>query len=122
MIHGKADQGELHIRIKIGDTPIVWLCGGIVKESLKHTLIYLDENVKLPAFDFDLKKGFDEFASYEIPYTPSANRILWTKRKYVGNECKSILDLPKGEHVLSIATNTSHDLHSSKLSHVIMWP
>ena len=53
---------------------------------------------------------------------PSKDRVLWLKKKYLGNECKAILGLPSGNHILSIATNQSHDTHQTKLSHLILWP
>jgi hypothetical protein len=42
--------GEIHFRITIGNTKFLWLCGGIVKESLKHTIMYLDENVDISKY------------------------------------------------------------------------
>jgi hypothetical protein len=122
-IHGKVEHGEVHFRIKVGNARFVWVCGGIQKESLKHTLVYLDPNVALPPFTHDF--ATDEFAklkSRQIPYTPSARRQVWHHKKYVGFECKAINNLPPGEHVLTLATNSSHEKHLTKISHVIMWP
>ena len=39
MLLGTAAAGEVHFRIKIGNVKHVWICGGIQKESLKHTLV-----------------------------------------------------------------------------------
>jgi hypothetical protein len=122
MVHATPDQGEVHFRIKIGKARHIWMCGN-GKESLKHTLFYLDENVTLPEFKYDLfQPDTDTFPDYVIPYTPSANRKLWTRKKYVNFECKMVMDLPPGEHVLSISPNSSHPKHISQVSHVIMWP
>ena len=135
----------------------IWICGGIQKESLKHTLVYMDLNVPLPPMQFDFVNNtwetFDRFlekvdtvqrplyttnlsicaqhplhstlsvlhlhprtptptslsslfsfSSYlllyfrqvPIPYVPTTNRQLWTHKKYVGFECKSINNLPSG--------------------------
>lgn len=61
------------------------------------------------------------FSSYK--YVKSENRKEWTNKKYVGSECKSLFDLPSGNHILSIKTNHStDDKHQAKLSHVILWP
>jgi hypothetical protein len=61
------------------------------------------------------------FSSYK--YVQSENRTIWTKKKYMGSECKAILDLPSGNHILSIQTNHSdNDKHQSKISHIILWP
>ena len=101
----KNTTGELHIKLKIGENPTVWLCGG-GKEPLKFLKYYLDKDVKNPGPD----------------YVPSSNREEWTKKKYMGYECKAILDLPKGEHVLSISNAAPQKDHTASLTHVIMWP
>ena len=55
-------------------------------------------------------------------YKPSPNRVMWKNKKYVGFECKAVLGLPKGHHVVTVATNESHAGHTSHLTHVIRWP
>ncbi len=93
------------MKIVVGDTSEVWLCGG-QKESFLHAHFFLDRDVAAE----DLST-----------YSPSATRTPWTRRKYVGFECKALSDLPAGTHVLSIATNSTVETHATTLSHVIMW-
>ena len=81
LIHGNAAAGEVHFRIKIGNVKHVWICGGIQKESLKHTLVYMDLNVPLPSMQFDFVNNtwetFDHFLEkVPIPYVPTTNRQL----------------------------------------------
>lgn len=101
------NHGMLHLKIHVGDFDQVLLCGQ-VKESLLHTIIYLDQDIS-----FDGADG--------STYTPK-NPVLWTKKKYLGSECKFITDLPKGDHVLSIEPNKEHEKHKTGISHVISWP
>ena len=102
-------SGEIHLKITIGSVPYVWVCG--LKESLKHATVYLDVNVKTPLN-----------GNWTL-YTPPAaeSRVLWDKKKYQGNECKQIHDLPSGVHVLSIGTTKDVPLHETTISHVITW-
>ena len=107
MWFAKGDQGEIHLKILVGKTaPVVWLCG-MVAESLSHAKFYLDQDVSA-----------DRLKHYE----PSASRVPWTKKRYVGNECKEISGLPQGSHVISISTedNKGTELNTG-LSHVIMF-
>ena len=98
------ESGEIHLKIEINHMNSIWLCGNN-KESLMHSTIYLDKNVE----------------NRLTNYVPGNDRVLWEHKKYVGNECKSITDLPPGIHVLSIATNSSHANHKTSISHVIQW-
>lgn len=98
-------HGEIHFQIQIDRNDFILICGS-VKESLLHTLIYLDLNV-----EGDLTN-----------YTPSETRVLWTKRKYLAGECKYLLEIPRGRHVVSIHPHEEHKNHKTGLSHVITWP
>lgn len=98
------EAGEIHLKVTIDKLDTVWICGAI-KESLMHAKVFLDANVK------------GNLTNYE----PGSSRVEWTKRKYVGNECKAITGLPTGTHVLSLSTNGSAVNHKTALSHVIMW-
>ena len=100
-------HGPLHLRIHVGQFNQVLLCGQM-KESLLHTIIYLDRDVR-----FDGKDARD--------YVPK-NPVIWTNKKYFGNECKFITELPSGDHVLSIEPHQDHAHHKTGLSHVITWP
>ncbi len=108
MFKGTSSQGEIHFRVEITDTNFLWLCGSH-KESFLHAAVHLDLDVALP----------DDKARQQ--YTPSAQRRLWTNKKYVGFECKAILDIPKGLHVLSIGGNGTSDAKATSLTHIIMW-
>jgi hypothetical protein len=101
------EAGEIHIKIVVGSFNIVWFCG--LKESLKNAAIMVDLNVKAPA------------NGNWSTYTPSPNRVAWEKKKYVGNECKSLLEVPEGTHVVSISTAPLFPHHESTLTHVITW-
>lgn len=98
-------SGEIHIRINIGSTDFLLLCG-TVKDSLKHTIFYLDADVK----DEDLAN-----------YIPSSNRVEWPHKRYLGGECKYMKTLPTGSHVISVRPNNTTQV-TSGLSHVVMWP
>lgn len=102
------DAGELHVKVTITNFNTVWFCG--LKESLKHSSVWVDLNVPIPA------------NGNWTHYVPSTNRVSWEKKKYVGSECKAINDLPQGTHVISIGTLPLFPHHETTLTHVIMWP
>ena len=92
----------------IKDKAVIWLCGAVA-ESLKHTVLFLDENV-----------AEDALHNYRPPLTDK--RKKWDKVNYVGNECKAVNELPKGTHVLTVSTaGTTEPSHMAGLSHVITW-
>ena len=118
-------KGEIHFRIKIGEANSLWLCGGTHKDALLHSLIYLDKDVDITKYKDDKEKIDQDnvnrgVSTYE--YVPSTDRVLWTNKYNKGNECFAVLELPKGNHILSIATDPAHDTHLTKISHIIMWP
>eukprot|EP01038_Epipyxis_sp_PR26KG_P007904 gene7904-10729_t len=104
------DMGEIHILININSSNFVWLCGGSAKDSLAHSVVYLDKDV---SHDIIMNRSI---------YVPTEHRELWTDKKYIGFECKEIQNIPPGLHVLSISHNTTFPKHTLVLSHVIMWP
>jgi hypothetical protein len=117
--------GEIHIKVTVGESKTIWICGDGHHESLKHALVYLDTDIDFSRFPNDDEKIGNDGVNYgnsSYTYIPGEKRILWTKKKYVNNECKAIEFLPKGTHILSIAPNSTHEAHITKLSHVIMWP
>jgi hypothetical protein len=104
-------KGSIHVSVSVSAAASkaptsVWLCGH-GKEGLKHTDIFLDKDVKLPANASD--------------YMPSPKAELWTKKSPVGAECVSVNELPPGSHVLSIDTAKAPEKHVHELSHVITW-
>jgi len=93
---GKTDkEGDIHLRIKIGNADYVWLFG-----ELKEAEIYVDVNgaVKLTA---------------NSTYVPSS-KLKWTNLTPKGNDAVHLSGLPPGEHVLTVAKAT--------LTHIITWP
>jgi len=104
----KGDKGDLHLKIEIHNKKTVWICGAL-SESLLKTTIYLDANVPVNKL-----KNYDPM--------DSGKRVEWKKKKYIGNECKAITDLPVGTHVLSISTANAKDTdHTTGFSHLITW-
>ena len=97
------DDGEIHLRVPVGDEGKVWLCGHN-KESLLHATFYVEK--------IDNPKTFDK-----TQYVPSSSRTEWKKKKYVGAECKELHDLSYGEYVISIQPGDKN-LH---LSYVVTW-
>lgn len=123
--------------VHVEHTPFVWLCG-----ALHHTLVHVDLNYPFPdsarpnlaALRTDLPLDVNEYQFVDaqsgsegnstvsgIEYVPTNNRQLWTNKKYIGSDCKSILNLPPGLHVISLSTNSSHPNHLTTLTHVITW-
>lgn len=101
--HKAEENGEIHFKVKINrPNEFIWLCGQI-KEALLHAKFFLDPNVTTA------EKG---------KYTPSANRVEWTKKRYVKNECKELYEVPEGEHVISIINGGEKNL---ELSHLLTW-
>ncbi len=98
-----ADNGELHIKFSVKkDNDIIWLCGQI-QQSLAHAKFFLD----LHQDDATKEK-----------YIPTPDRKEWTKKKYVGAECKELSDIPKGTHVVSVINGGDKGI---EISHLITW-
>lgn len=102
---GTSAQGEISLRIHINETDKIWLCGA-TKESFMHTIVFVDLDVPNVAL---------------TNYVPSTSRTVWHKKKYLGFECKAILELPKGSHVIGLLTNSTNAKHTTSLTHVIMY-
>lgn len=105
--------GEIHFRFQVRNTNFILLCGQ-VSESLLHVAVYIDLHYQFSRYP----NGTSNYEDYE----PSQTRQLWSKKKYFGAECKYIIDLPVGDHVLSLKPNISHPNHVTGISHIIMWP
>jgi hypothetical protein len=105
--HTSNIQGELQVKISVGQVPDVWLCGAIPK-SLRDAEFFLDVDVLI----------YDS-----IVYEPSENRINWKKFKFGKTmNCLALYDLPKGEHVLSISAKKDTPNAELSVTHVIFWP
>ena len=107
---GRKD-GEIHFKISVGEKnpkKDVWVCGDGCGGALLHAEFFLDVNVA------------DEKL---VDYVPSPDRVQWHHKKYLGNECKELLNVPVGNHVLSITTSAAAPpTHQSCVSHIITWP
>lgn len=57
---------------------------------------------------------------YVLPPLDSILHLKESSRKYHGDECHLVHDLPVGKHVFTISTNNQYDKIYS-LSHVIQW-
>jgi len=65
--------------------------------------------------------------AYVLPPLSSLQRL--TSRKYHGDECHAVLNLPLGRHVLTVATHSSKEVQEGKrdnrhvysVSHIIEW-
>ena len=81
------------------------VCGSI-GESLMHTAIFVDLDATIP--------------SNASEYRPSASRVLWTKKHYLGAECKKTLAdrhrSPKTEQrCLTVCGSCQHERHSETI-------
>ena len=100
-------QAALNLRIHITPaTSYLRICAQNHKESLKHALFYLDANVTVTVGGV---------------YTPTPQRVLLTQRKYVGEECTVLSDLPPGKHVLGVNVNPAAAGARSIVSHLVMY-
>ena len=101
----KGDQGSIHLKVLVNNVDSVWICGNI-GDSLKHATFYVDQG-----------------AGGEVEnYVPSSKAVKWPHRKYMNGECTAVQKLPKGQHVISISTESMAKDEVAALSHVIMWP
>ena len=101
-----SDSGEIHFKISIGSTDVLYICGQGIKESLLHAVFHLDPNIS---------------SSELLAYKPTSRRVPWTHKKYYQDECKILSHLPVGKHVLSVGTNVSFPNHQTVISHIIFW-
>jgi len=110
---------SLHLRVRVSvRSPYLRLCAQGAKESLKHAVFFLDPNVTLglaPAATADPS----------FRYTPPANktqRMALTKRKYVGDECTLLTDVPPGDHVLTVMVHPEKTGRAStSITHLILY-
>ena len=97
------ENGEIHFKFTVHrDDDYIWLCGQ-PGHSLQHAVFSIDVNA------VDATKQ---------SYQPSNNRVVWTKKKYVGFECKELSGIPAGTHVVSVSNNGTKLI---ELSHMILW-
>jgi hypothetical protein len=106
--HSNATSGDLYFKIEVGSQPHVFLCGYMVKEAFKYANFLLDLHVKA-----------DRLANYK-PSDPDT-RVQWQHKKYIGDECKKLYDIPQGTHVLTVRVLDNEKSHKIGISHVIMW-
>jgi hypothetical protein len=130
-----SEQGEIHIKVTIGETNHLWLCG-TAANSHTHSTVHVDLNPQFTEARVgesgETQQEQDQSepartingvpismipATSKLGYTPSADRVPWKHMKYVGFECKNIHSLPTGTHVISISSE-----QYSQITHVVMWP
>ena len=84
----------------------MWVCGELIKGSLQYAEFFLDLNVTADRLE---------------DYTPGPDRQLWHHKRYMQGECKALLQLPAGMHVLSVGTSAEKPEHESGITHLISW-
>lgn len=79
-------NSTLAIRINVTQTNYLRVCGSNMKDSMNHVKFFLDFNVTTDS----------------ATYVPTPRIIPWHTRKYAGDECTLLTDVPPGQHVLSL--------------------
>lgn len=112
---------EIHVQllgVRMGSCKV---CGYSSKESLKHALFLVDPNVTLSLNDPSTFSPIALEGVAVVPYTPSAQRKAVGRRKYAGDECTQLFEVPNGDSVLTIRTDPEHPTHTSSLSHIVIF-
>ena len=84
------------------------------KDLLRHSLLFLHPNVTILPGNATTGGSPSSVAQF----IPSGKEIPWTKVAYVGDECLFVTELPSGQHVLTITSNTTS---IQAFSHLIMY-
>ena len=97
-----AKDGFINLRITVGEGRMLRVCGLLLTGSFKHANFYL-------------------VATKEASRQPDFIGLgtLWTKRKYVNDECSQLNDVPPGDYILSITKKEESKDQPLMLSHVI---
>ena len=82
------------------------------KDLLRHSLLFFRPNVTI--VPVNASSGPSSIAQF----ISSVSKIPWTKFAYVGDECLFVTDLPSGQHVLTITSNTTS---LQAFSHLILY-
>ena len=93
----------MHLKVFVNQTNFLRVCGYSAKESMKYVRFMLDIN----ATNIDDK------------YVPSNNSIPWLQKKYVGDECTLLTEVPQGNHVLSLICSVSGRMCS--FTHLVLY-
>lgn len=108
--HNTKSTDPLYLKFERGKTDIVLICGGM-GESLKHTTL---------TFDFHggevSNENWDNY-SFETRDASRPPLDVWTHRRYIGNECTELSQVPEGTHILQISRNET--LKSNHVNSVI---
>lgn len=102
----------MSLSIHVTQSDYVLVCGYKVPDALKHVKIFVEQNV--PEFpSAEARKAYVPGSSADAALEP------WTKRKAMGGdtECVIVHGLPKGHHVLTLATEKADGV--AGLTHVI---
>ena len=98
-------NASMYIKVDIvTNNSFVRLCSYDAREGLRYALFLLDFNV-----------------THYHNYTVSPLAVPW-KHRHVGDECRQLEDLPRGNHVLSITVNPNVTVrHRIVLTHVVLF-
>lgn len=113
----QAKGSKLEISFKVSvpkNNGIIIVCGYSSKESLKHADFYLHVNSTI--LDELERNPSLNISQIEIP---QEGRVMISARKYHGDECTRLKNIPKGRHLLTVSTDPKHPDHLSSVSHVI---
>lgn len=110
VFHNTKTKDPLYLKVKRGIHDIILICGQY-GESLKHTTITLDINGgESTTFNYT-EYSFESRDSNKSPL------VIWTHRKYLGNECTELSQIPVGTHIIQITRNES--LKSNHVNSII---
>ena len=96
--------GEIHIRLKVGDEGIVWICGG-----LKEAIFYV-EPISQP----------EKFDGSQFTPNPAIRKEWKNLRDTPAGDCRELAGLNPEEMIFSIVSNNEN--HAVSLTHAITWP
>ena len=96
----------VHFRIDVREGGMVYICGYGKKESLLNAKFYLEKHTGGALEKYTLEEDRKE-------------NTLHKNRKYRGDECTILTNIPRGEHILTV----EHTLEGkySAISHIVTW-
>jgi hypothetical protein len=146
---------RLDVRVRVAPlSPYLRVCSQNVQDSMKHAAFYFDFNATTATgagagtgtgtgTGASAAGGGSDSGSGSNSGTgssPPARLVLWTQRKYVGDECTLLTEIPPGNHILTVINNSTYgspgadtgadtgklkgkekDKHHLTLSHVVTY-
>lgn len=101
---------EINLAVTTGPGGIVQICG-VLRESLRHSIIRIEHDVVLPADKADYVPDESKRVTLHSPHD----------RHYELGECTELTNVKKGSHVIGIIGNTTLPDRISSVSMVITW-